>query len=196
MEYVNIMEAARRCAVSDKTIRRAIHKGTLPARFPKPNRCEIAVSDLEHFLPGQVQRFTPRQASGQVQAEVESRIAALERRVQVLEQQVQGRLRRPEASKPGRPSHRAERTTGPLPRNLVSLPAFAQTHSVAEHKALAAIEMGLLPVKCGEWTDQHGTLVTRALDPKGRQAFYQIYQGVPPFVPCEQCPHEGTSTPV
>ena len=82
MEYVNIMEAARRCAVSDKTIRRAIRKGTLPARFPKPNRCEIAVCDLE--------RFTPRQASGQVQAEVESRIAALERRVQVLEHQVQG----------------------------------------------------------------------------------------------------------
>jgi len=188
MEYVNIMEAARRCAVSDKTIRRAIRKGMLPARFPKPNRCEIAVSDLE--------RFTPRQASGQVQAEVESRIAALERRVQVLEQQVQGRLRRSEASKSGRPSHRAERTTGPLPRNLVSLPAFAQKHSIAEHKALAAIEMGLLPVKCGEWTDQQGTLVTRALDPKGRQAFYQIYQGVPPFAPCEQCPHEGTSTPV
>src|SRR5439155_16552826 len=98
--------------------------------------------------------------------------------------------------KSGRPSHRAERTTGPLPRNLVSLPAFAQKHSIAEHKALAAIEMGLLPVKCGEWTDQQGTLVTRALDLKGRQAFYQIYQGVPPFAPCEQCPLERTSTPV
>src|SRR5947209_4581176 len=184
MEYVNIMEAARRCAVSDKTIRRAIRKGTLPARFPKANRCEIAVSDLEHFLPGQVQ------------AAVESRIAALERRVEVLEQQVQRGLRRPEAAKPSRPSPRAELTTGPLPRHLVSLPAFAEKHNVAEHKVLAAITMGLLPVKCGEWTDQHGTLVTRALDTKGRQAFYQIYQGVPPFVPCEQCPHEGTSTPV
>src|SRR5207245_7916547 len=70
VEYVNIMEAARRSAVSDKTIRRAIHKGTLPARFPKANRCEIALSALEHFLPGQVQ------------AAVESRIAALERRVE------------------------------------------------------------------------------------------------------------------
>ena len=164
MEYVNIMEAARRCGVSDKTIRRAIHKGTLPARFPKPNRCEIAVSDLEHFTPGQ--------APGQIQVAVESYITVLERRVQTLEQQVQRLLSRSEASKPSRPSRRAE------------------------HKALAAIEMGLLPVKCGEWTDQHGTLVTRALDTKGRQAFYQICQGVPPFVPCEQCPHEGTSTPV
>lgn len=45
MEYVTIMEAARRCGVSDKTIRRAIHKGTLSARSPQPNRSEIAVSD-------------------------------------------------------------------------------------------------------------------------------------------------------
>ena len=52
MEYVTIVEAARRCGVSDKTIRRAIHKGLLPARFPKPNRSEIAVSDLERFTPG------------------------------------------------------------------------------------------------------------------------------------------------
>ena len=44
MEYVNIMEAARRCGVSDKTIRRWIHAEKLRARFPQPNRCEIAVA--------------------------------------------------------------------------------------------------------------------------------------------------------
>ena len=82
MEYVNIMEAARRCQVSDKTIRRWIHAHKLSARFPQSNRSEIAVSDLEPFLP--------RQAPGPVQeASIESRIAALERRVQALEQQVQ-----------------------------------------------------------------------------------------------------------
>src|SRR5216683_1209757 len=80
MEYVTIMEAARRCGVSDKTIRRAIHHGLLPARFPKPNRREIALSDLERFAPGQ----TP----GHVQVSTEDRITALEQRVQVLEQQV------------------------------------------------------------------------------------------------------------
>jgi excisionase family DNA binding protein len=58
MEHVNILEAARLCGVSDKTIRRAIHKGLLPARFPKPNHCEIAIADLKHF--------TPRQVSGHV----------------------------------------------------------------------------------------------------------------------------------
>jgi excisionase family DNA binding protein len=52
MEYVNIMEAARRCQVSDKTVRRWIHAHKLPARFPHPNHCEIALGDLEPFLPG------------------------------------------------------------------------------------------------------------------------------------------------
>src|SRR5579883_3259289 len=47
VEYVNIMEAARRCGVSDKTIRRWIHAQKLRAHFPQPNRCEIAMSDLE-----------------------------------------------------------------------------------------------------------------------------------------------------
>jgi excisionase family DNA binding protein len=68
MEYVNIMEAARRCQVSDKTIRRWIHAHKLPARFPQSNRSEIAVSDLEPFLP--------RQPPGHVQP------AAIERRIE------------------------------------------------------------------------------------------------------------------
>src|SRR2546427_7433874 len=51
---VTIQEAARRYGVSDKTIQRAIRAGTLPARYPLPNRCEIAVGDLERFLPGHV----------------------------------------------------------------------------------------------------------------------------------------------
>jgi predicted site-specific integrase-resolvase len=77
-EYVNIMEAARRCGVCDKTIRRAIHTGKLPARLVQPNRCEIAVSDLERFMPGQ--------APGPAQTPaIESRIEELERRIQVLE---------------------------------------------------------------------------------------------------------------
>src|SRR6266487_7186489 len=56
--YVTIQEAARRCGVSDKTIQRAIRAGTLPAQYPMPNRCEIAVSDLDTFMPGHVQTAT------------------------------------------------------------------------------------------------------------------------------------------
>jgi DNA-binding transcriptional MerR regulator len=183
MEYVTIMEAARRCGVSDKTIRRAIHKGTLPARSPQSNRSEIAVSDPERFAPGQL--------PGHVQVAPSSRLAALEGRVQVLEQQVQDLLNRLEAATPRCASRRTERVTGSLPRHLVSLLAFARLHSVPETKVLthASRDMALLPVKRGEWIDHDGTVIKEALDAKGRKAFYQLYRELPYFIRCGQCPH-------
>lgn len=175
------MEAARRCGISDKTIRRWIHAGKLPARFPHSNRCEIAVSDLEPFLPGHL--------SGQSKESLESRVAALERQVQALEQQV---LTRSTASRAARSSPRrpGEHTTGPLPRQLVSVLAFAELHRVPEQKVLAHIEISLLPVRRGTWTDHDGQPVTLALDAKERQAFHHLYHETPFFVPCKQCPHE------
>jgi excisionase family DNA binding protein len=181
MEYVNIMEAARRSGVSDKTIRRAIHTGKLSARFPKRNRCEIALSDLEQFRPGHV--------PGQGSTQLEQRVAELEQRVQELDQQVQQILSTLEAPKTKHPSRRAERTTGPLSKNLVPLLAFARLHSVAESKVQTHVDMGLLPVKRGEWTDKDGTVVTLALDAKGKRAFFQIYRDMPVFLRCKQCPH-------
>src|SRR2546422_6830723 len=71
-EYVTIMEAARRCGVSDKTIQRAIRRGVLPARYPQPNRCEIAVRVLETFKTGHL--------SGPVTQSLEPRVIELERR--------------------------------------------------------------------------------------------------------------------
>jgi polyhydroxyalkanoate synthesis regulator phasin len=183
-EHVTILEAARRCGVSDKTIQRAIRAGKLPARYPQPNRCEIAVSDLERIRLGQM--------SGHTTEPLESRVAELEQRVQDLENLVQHFLKREEVSKPRRASHTQERTTGPLSRYLVSLLPFAQLHNVAEAKVLTHIDMGLLPVKRGEWIERDGTVVKEALDAKGRYAFYQIYHDVPPFCPCEHCPHQQT----
>ncbi len=180
-DYVTIMEAARRCGVCHKTIQRAIHKGILPARYPQPNRCEIALSDLECFMPGQ--------SPGHVQASSEHRIATLEHRVQVLEQQVLNLLNRPEAVTPRRPSRRAERTTGPLPRNLVSLTSFTRLHGVAETKVLTHVDTSLLPAKRGEWTEHDGAVVALALDANGRKAFYQLYRDIPMFLACKQCPH-------
>ncbi len=177
MEYVTIMEAARRCAVSDKTIQRAIRAGVLTARYPQPNRCEIAVSDLETFKLGHVQTAT------------ESRLITLEARVQQLEHLVEELLSRQEAPKPQRSVKVRERTTGPLPKQFVALLAFARHHSVAESKVQTHADMGLLPVKRGEWTDANGTSITLALDAKGRAAFHQLYHGVPPFLECKQCPH-------
>jgi hypothetical protein len=85
---------------------------------------------------------------------------------------------------------RAERTTGLLPKHLVSLLAFADYHSVAHTRVQIHVDIGLLPAKRGEWTDDDGTVVTLALDGEGRHAFYRLYHGVPPFLECSQCPHE------
>jgi hypothetical protein len=182
-EYINIMEAARRCGVSDKTIRRWIHGQKLQARFPQPNRCEIAIADLEPFLPGHV--------SGQGEDPLESRVTALEHQVQALERQVQQLLAKSATVGGERPSSGRKRrpTTGPLPRHLVSVPAFAQLHGIPEQKVLAHIEISLLRVHRGTWTDHDGKEVTLTLDAKERQAFYHLYHETPFFVPCKRCPH-------
>ncbi len=191
--YVTIQEAARRCGVSDKTIQRAIRAGDLAAQYPKKNRCEIAISDLERIRPGHVQTVKnhsrAEQGSEHVQAEMEQRVAVLEQRVQQLEHLVAEVLDRTAVPKrPGRAKAR-ERMTGPLPKQFVSLLAFARHHNVAEAKVQTHADMGLLPAKRGEWTDTDGTVVTLALDAKGRHAFYQLYHGVPPFIECDLCSH-------
>ena len=179
MEYVNIMEAARRCGVSDKTIRRWIHAQKLPARFPQSNRSEIALSDLEPFLPGQNEES------------LESRIATLERQVQALERQIQQLLTRPATSRAPSSSSRLsrEQTTGHLPRHLNSVSAFAELHRIPEQKVHTHIDINLLPVHRGAWTDHDGQEVTLAFDAKGRQAFHHLYHENPWFVPCSRCPH-------
>jgi hypothetical protein len=193
--YVSILEAARRCGVSDKTIQRAIRRGVLPARYPQPNRCEIAVADLDAFIPGHVQIATKQliaeRASGHVQTEIEQRLAALEERIQLLELLAEEALSRQEIPKPPCRAKARERTTGPLPRNLVSLLAFARLHNVAEAKVQTHVDMSLLPAKRGEWTDYGGMVVTLTLDAKGRAAFHQLYHGIPPFIECKQCPHQA-----
>lgn len=180
-EYVTIQEAARRYRVSDKKLQRAIRAKKLPAIYPQPNRCAIAVNDLERFLRGQV--------SGHSTEPMEQRIAELECRIQQLKCQVAALLSKQGAPKSARRAVARERTTGSLPRNLVSLLAFAQHHNVAETKVQTHVVLGLLLAKQGEWTDVDGMAVTLALDAKGRQAFYQLYRGAPPFFACPQCPH-------
>jgi hypothetical protein len=95
------------------------------------------------------------------------------------------------SSKRHRRKH-AERTTGPLPKQLVSLVAFAKQHSVPEQTVVThtTMDLPLLPAKRGEWTDTDGTTVTLALDTKGKVAFYQLYRELPLFLRCDQCPHQ------
>ena len=193
--YVTIEGAAQRCGVNPKTIQRAIRKGRLPARYPQPNRCEIAISDLDAVMPRHSQSATQyhpaEPVSGHVQTETEQRLTALEQRVQQLERQVEALLSRQEQPKPSRQAKLHERTTGLLPKHLVSLLAFAKQHHVPEQKVLTHVTMDLplLPAKQGEWMDQDGKMVTLALYAKGRAAFHQLYHDISPFVACERCPH-------
>jgi hypothetical protein len=120
----------------------------------------------------------------------------LEARVQDLERLVAALLSEQEAPKPKRLGKARERTTGLLPRPFVSLLTFARLHNVAEAKVQTHVDLGLLPVKQGEWTDTDGAVVTLAFDAKGRAAFYQLYHGVSPFVECNPCPHGYLDTTV
>jgi hypothetical protein len=87
---------------------------------------------------------------------------------------------------------RAERTTGPLPRHLVSLFTFASRHNMPEQRVLTHVTMDIPLLKAvhGEWTNTDGTAITLALDSAGRAAFYQLYHEMPSFVACDQCPHQ------
>lgn len=195
-DTVTIREAARRCCISDKTIQRAIRRGFLPGRYSQPNRCEIALSDLEMFLQkrGRSVQTLPEhhlaeQGAGRVQTLPEQCLDELEQRVCHLERLVDDLVSRQDPPKPRRLANTRERTTGPLPRHLVSLLTFARYHNVTASTVETHTDMRLLPVKRGEWTDADGTVVTLALDAKGRAAFSQLYHGIPLFIPCKQCPH-------
>ena len=189
MEYVTITEAARRARVSSKTIQRAIQAGKLVAHYPQPNRCEIEVAALDTFLlHGQLCR--------PVQIAPEDRLTELEQRVQHLERLVHELLSRQETLPSKQVAKRQECTTGPLPKQFVSLLTFARHHNVVQTRAETHADRGLLPVKRGEWTDTDGTVVTLALDTKGKKAFYQLYHGVPPFIECKRCPHGYLDTAV
>jgi hypothetical protein len=131
---------------------------------------------------------------------LEWQLRAEQAEAQLKTRQERSRKEQPQGPGPSSPKQqhrpRAERATGPLPKHLVSLLAFAGHHNVAETRVQTHVDIGLLPAKRGEWTDTDGTAVTLALDSAGRAAFYQLYQGVPPFLECSQCPHLETSLPV
>src|SRR6266567_5006705 len=149
--YVSIQEAARRCGVSGKTIQRAIQAGKLVARYPKPNQCEIAISDLEIFRPGQVSGHAPNPVA------LESRIAALERRLSEMELQVeqlqheqQNALletkRRTGTKKPLASRSRPSTDGTLLPEGLVLLQTYVALHAVSSNEAEKRWKAGFIHI--------------------------------------------------
>jgi len=191
--YVSIQEAARRCGVCDKTIQRAIQAGKLVARYPKPNRCAIAISDLETFRPGQVSGHAPNPAV------LESRIAVLERRfseMDLLVEQLQHERqdvqletkRRTGATKPlaSRPRPSIQDTR--LPEGFVLLQAFVALHAVSSNEADRLWKAGFIHIVKPPRIEgkQRQTI---ALDEQGRRDFWVQFHVTPGFRSCDQCPH-------
>ncbi|SRR5712692_10039209 len=192
-EYVSIQEAARRCGVSGKTIQRAIQASKLVARYPKPNRCAIAISDLETFRPGQVSGHAPNPVA------LESRIAALERRLSEMELQVEQlqhkqqdalleTKRRTGTKKPLALRSRPSTEDMPLPEGLVPLQAFVALHAVSSNEADRLWKAGFIHiVKHSKAEGKHRQAI--ALDEQGRHDFWVQFHATPGFRSCDQCPH-------
>jgi hypothetical protein len=195
-EYVSIQDAARRCGVSGKTIQRAIQAGKLPAQYPKPNQCQIAISDLHRFRPGQVSGHSPKPA------ELESRIAVLERRFSEMERLVEQlqherqdilleTKRRTGATKPHAPRSRPSTEDIPIPEGLVHLQAFVALHTVSSNEAEKRWKAGFIHVvKQPEAGGKRHQII--ALDEQGRHDFWVQFHATAGFRPCDQCPHAAT----
>jgi excisionase family DNA binding protein len=192
-EYVSIQEAARRCGVSGKTIQRAIQAGKLPAQYPKPNQCKIAISALETFRPRQVSGHAPNPADLESRiAVLEYRLTEMERLVEQLQRERQGvqleTTRKADTTKPRASRPRPPTQSMPLPEGLVLLQAFISLHAVSSNEAEKRWKAGFIHVvkqlETGGKRRQ-----TIALDEQGRHDFWVQFHTTNGFRSCDQCPH-------
>lgn len=205
MEYITVVEAARRLQVSDKTIRRAIHAGKLPARYPKKNRCEIAVDDLEMWRSSSL-----APSAGDTQRE----IAALSQRVSELERsmtELQHRLTRLEAVQPKQPlvsapvseqptaRHAREQpmkgfTDPPLAEGRVMLQKFADLHGMSRNETERLRKTGFIRAYREPLSEPFGRpgssrRVRITIDAQGKRDFWVQFHETPGFRSCDDCPH-------
>ncbi len=171
-EDITIAEAARRIGLSDKTIRRAIKAGKLQAHYPKKNRAEVSIADLEawynslHVRPGETQE----------------RLTALEARIEALESEVQALRRQLETSVPAKKEPSKPATTAP--DGFTYLSDFCAQHYVP-YQAAADLFPHMIR---GQYitVQRHKQAV---IGPKGRHDFWVQLHNRPDFRSCDDCPH-------
>jgi uncharacterized coiled-coil protein SlyX len=171
-EYITIMEAARLVHFSDKTLRRAIKAGKLSARYPKKNKAEVSIADLEawyhslHVRPGETQeRLTA----------LETRVAELENEVETLRKQLETMAKKKEPPKP----------SATAPDGFTYLSDFCTQHFVP-YQAAASLFPHMI-------RGQYLTVQRRkqaVIGPKGRHDFWVQLHTRPDFRSCDDCPHE------
>lgn len=171
-EYVTIVEAAHRIGVSDKTVRRAIHDGKLTARYPHPNKAEVALTDLLSW------RATRHVRPGETQERV-NQLSQLTARVAFLEGQFAGlQVTGPKKKAPPQPEKAA-------PTNFTYLSEFCRLHFVPYQAAADLFPRAIR----GQRIKVQGRLQPM-LGPKGRHDFYVQLHTRPDFRVCDDCPHE------
>lgn len=198
-EYLNIMQASRIVGVSDKTIRRAIRAGKLPAQHPKKNLTLVARSDLEAW------RKPSESTVEQRLADLEQRLASIEaqlqqipigayltiskdladfnRRLLHLERQLQPSPTERETAPAPRPAPKEPA----LPDDLISLASFAAQHAVNQQEAERLASTGVIRAQRGPWGAHRRRIA--ALDATGRRDFWMECRKMPGFRECADCPH-------
>jgi hypothetical protein len=178
---IDITEASRRLAKSDRTLRRWFHKGKLNAMLAEDGRLYFDSTEIDKLL-----------AAAPHELPLTARLEALEKRVQELERLVEdlgttGAQAIAPVITRVRPAPTAQEKSD-LPADLIPASPFAAQHGIAESTFKKAIAAGRIAAQHGHW--QYGrTIVTTALDATGRAQFYQLYQAWVDFIRCEDCPH-------
>lgn len=145
MAYINATEAARRLGVSEKTVRRWIKQERLTAFHPRgyKNRLAIAEQDVE-ALAQEIAELVEQGPGPGAPVDTE-RLAALERRVEALESQLE-RLVTALAGTPGKAAQSPlERATG------ASIPTVSKGHPAA-----APVDLPAGSISIGEFAARHG----------------------------------------
>lgn len=180
-EYVTIVEAARRAGMSDKTLRRAIHAGKLAARYPQPNRAEVALDDLERWQTSLVARSR----------EIQERVAMLETQVAMLYAQVQeqaGELTELQRFVEKEPSKRTlPKPEDTLPTDFTWLADFASQHFIPYQEAERLYKVAAIH---GQKITVSGRRAPIAISKRGRRDFWVQLHMYPDFRSCDDCPHD------
>jgi hypothetical protein len=183
-EYVTIVEAARRAGVSDKTLRRAIHAGKLAARYPQPNRAEVALNDLEQWQVLLVVR----------PGEIQERVAILETQIAALQAQMQEQAGEMQALRQFVEKEPSKRTLpkpeDTLPADFTWLADFASQHFIPYQEAERLYKVAAIH---GQKIAVSGRRTPIAIGKRGRHDFWVQLHVYPGFRSCDDCPHDEIS---
>jgi excisionase family DNA binding protein len=193
MSEVTAIEAAHLTGHSERTIRRWIKAGKLPACQLAPNRYAIKVSDLHTgesveqpsplaLLQAHIEELETRQA---IQLDtLTQRINTLEGELTALKGELAALQQHAPASRKA-PKSAPE----PLPAHYIYWRKFANQHGIAQNDLAAKIQQGFVHQVKGKWTLENGAPITEALDERGQHDAWVQYHSSASFRACDTCPH-------